>query len=192
MNSTAKCLILFLAGFVMCLTNIVLHELRHYAAAPWLGCTPTMHCRITTWDITKMSKPQAVLAVGAGPVGDFLLAGVGVLWLYQLRRHRREAAPTVADWFATILTLQAFRWLRGFFGSPSDPQPGDEAFISRALGMPGWLLPYLLALLCLLPLYAMVRLHPPGVRLLPFACLLAGVFISGQLWMTLLGALLLP
>jgi hypothetical protein len=194
MNPAAKCLILFLSGFVVCPALMILHELRHYAAGSCLGFKATLHYGATTWSAAEeKSMPQtAVLAVSAGPLGDAVLAGVGLLWLYRLRGHRREAAPTLVDWLATILAVQAGRWLRGFTGPPSSPQPPDEAFISQALGMPAWLLPYLFALLCLIPLGAMVRLHPPGARLLPFTCLIVGACAGGLVWLTFLGRFLLP
>ena len=175
------------------LASIVFHELRHYAAASCLGYKATLHYALTTWPrFEQMPRPQAAFAVGVAPLGDAVLAAAGLVWLYRLRGNRREAVPSLVDWLATILAAQAWRWLRGFFGSPSNPQPGDEAFISRALDMPAWLLPYLLALLCLIPLRAMIRLHPPGARLLPFTCLLVGACAGGVVRLNLLGPHLLP
>jgi hypothetical protein len=193
MHPGAKYSMLFLAGFVVQPASIVFHELRHYAAAYCLGYNPTVHFALTTWPGSEqMPKTSAVLTVGAAPLGDAVLAGVGLWWLYWLRRHRPEKPATASDWIATLLAAQAWRWMRGFSVFSSNPQPGDEMFLSRILGMPAWVLPLLLALLCLIPLRAMIRLHPPGERLLPFACLLSGACAGGVVWLNLLGPRLLP
>jgi hypothetical protein len=46
--------------------------------------------------------------------------------------------------------------------------PDDEAYLSRAMGLPGWLLPYFLGVVAVIAVVATIRLHPPGDRLLPF------------------------
>src|ERR1035437_5604662 len=103
MNPAAKCLILLLSGFVLCPVLMVLHELRHYAVGSCLGFKATLHYGATTWSAAEeKSMPQAAaLAVSAGPLGDAVLAGAGLLWLYRLRGHRREAPLTPVDWLAT-------------------------------------------------------------------------------------------
>jgi hypothetical protein len=193
MSSSRKCVLLFLVGLVAGPVFVFLHELRHYATASALGGKPTMHYRMTICATpSRMGPSGKLLVVVAGPLGDGIFAGAGLLWLYVLRRHRREAAPTRAEWFATILAMSAARWLRGWSGPPAHPQPGDEVFLSQALGMPGWLLPYLLALVCVIPLVAVVRLHPPGARLIPFLLLVLGGLTGRQLWMRVVGPFLLP
>jgi hypothetical protein len=194
MNRAAKYLLLLLVSAVLCPAVIVFHEVRHYAVGSCLGLKCTMNYCATSYLPSDLpsQRPAMLLMAWAGPLGDAALAGAGLLWLYRLRRHRRQAVPTWVDWLATLLALQAFRWLRGYLGSPWSPQPGDEAYMSRTLGLPGWLLPYLLALLCWIPLSVMVRLHPPGARLLPFTCLVVGGIAGALVWLKLLGPVLLP
>ena len=193
MTSCRRYLLLFLLGLLAGPTFIILHELRHYAVASALGGTPTLHSRLTTCATPSRMGPHGkLLVILAGPAGDALMGGVGLLWLYLLRRHRREAAPTLVEWLATTLALSAARWLRGFGGLPSHPQPGDEVLLSQAMGMPNWFLPYLLAPLCVIPLIAVIRLHPPGARLAPFAALILGGLVGRQLWILAAGPCLLP
>jgi hypothetical protein len=193
MSSARNYLLLFLLGLVAAQVFVVLHELRHYATASAFGGSPTLHYRMTTCATpSRMGPSGKLLVVIAGPLGDGIISGAGLLWLYLLRKHRREAAPTLAEWLATVLAMSAARWLRGLGGSPSHPQPGDEVFISQAMGMPGWFLPYLLAPVCVVPLVAVIRLHPPGARLVPFVVLVLGGLTGRQLWMRVVGPFLLP
>lgn len=133
-----------------------------------------------------------VLQTSAGPLVNATLAVVGFLWLHGLRAHRREAAPSLTDWLATSLALNAGRWLRGFTGPPGHPQPQDEAHLSQAIGLAAWFLPYLLALSAVLAVIATVRLHPPQSRLLPFFSAGLGGVLGILLWIGLAGPLLLP
>jgi hypothetical protein len=103
-----------------------------------------------------------------------------------------EAAATPGDWLATSLALNAGRWLRGFIGPPAHPQPGDEAFLSQAMGLPQWFLPYSLGLFALIALIAIIRLHPRGNRLVPFSSMLLGGVIGCFVWTRVVGPLLLP
>lgn len=124
-------------------------------------------------------------------VGVVLMA-LGLVWLWKRRRDRRLAPATAADWLATSLAMNAGRWLRGLTGPPSNPQPNDEAFISKALGLPPWLLPYCLTLLAIIVGLAIIRQHAPGQRLLPFSAIMLGGVIGCALWMRLLGPIILP
>ena len=141
---------------------------------------------------TRLSWQTEAVVVSAGPLLQVGLAVAGFVWLRKLRRDHREAAPTLGDWLATTLALNAARWLRGLTGSPSDPQPPDEALLSRYIGLPAWFLPYLLVLVAVIVIIAILRLHPPGGRLLPFLSWGLGGVISYLLWMKLAGPFLLP
>src|SRR6267378_824040 len=94
----------------------------------------------------KLTLQANVLVTCAGPLVGAVLVVAGFVLLRTARKHRIEGAPTLADWLATSLALNAGRWLRGFTGPPSHPQPADEAFVSQALGLPKWFLPYSLGL----------------------------------------------
>jgi hypothetical protein len=72
------------------------------------------------------------------------------------------------------------------------PLPDDEAWISRAIGLPGWLLPYSLGAIAIAVLIATVRLHPPKSRFMPFLGLGVGGVLGSLLWMELVGPALLP
>jgi len=121
-----------------------------------------------------------------------LLAASGFLWLRASRIRRLQSIPTFTDWVATTLIMNAGRWLRCLAGSPSHPLPDDEAWISRAIGLPGWLLPYSLGAIAIAVLIATVRLHPPKSRFMPFLCLGVGGALGSLLWMELVGPALLP
>lgn len=198
MNTAGKFLLVpFLCAFVACPAFMFLHELGHYVAGVCLGATSVkLHYAQVTGSMWSMSKEkfarQDALWASAGPLVQAALAVGGFLWLRRLRKHRREAAPTLGEWLATMLALNAGRWLRGFTGPPSHPQPKDEAQISQAIGLPAWCLPYLLGLLAVIAALAIVRLHPPGDRVLPFLSVGLGGVIGTLCWMRLMGPFLLP
>lgn len=192
MPSSVKYLLLFLASLLACPGFILFHELRHYAVALAFGAGPQLHYARTTVHVANATGMSNVLVSAAGPVGDALIGGTGLLWLYCLRRKRRAAPATGLEWCATLVALPLARWLRGFGGSLAHPQPPDEAFLSHALGMPAWLLPYLLAVLCVIPVVMLVRLHPPRARLLPFLSLSLGGVAGLALWMRVVGPCWLP
>jgi len=99
---------------------------------------------------------------------------------------------TPGDWVATSFVLNVGRWLRSFAGPPSRSMPEDEAFISRAMGLPAWLLPYFLGAVAIIAVVATIRLHPPGDRLIPFLALGIGGVAGAFLWMKVVGPFLLP
>ena len=194
MNPLRKCIAPFLCAFVACPVFILLHELGHYAAGASLGVSVKLHYAEVSGIIAKkkLTWQSSVLLTAAGPFVNAALAAVGFLWLHRLRRQRREAEPTLRDWLATTLVLNAGRWLRGFTGPPSHAQPKDESLVSQAIGLPAWFLPYLLALLAVIAVIATLRLHPPGGRFLPFLSMGLGGVTGVFLWMNVVGPYLLP
>jgi hypothetical protein len=190
MSTSRKCLVPFLCAFVACPAFIFLHELGHYLAGACLGFGGKLHYASVSG--IMLTWQADALLVSAGPLVQAALAVAGFLWLRRLRGHCREAAPTLGDWLATSLALNAGRWLRAFTGPPSHPQPRDETLVSQAIGLPAWFLPYLLGLLAVIALIATMRLHPPGGRSLPFLSLGLGGAIGIHLWMRLVGPFLLP
>lgn len=190
----AKLSVPFLVGLVLFPGFILIHELGHYVAGWYFGLETSLHYNSTTYTGTAAQLTPHVNLMGtmAGPLVDAVQMIIGVAWLWMLRRHRRTSPATFLDWIATALALHAGRWLRGFAGSPSNPQPEDEAFISQALGLPAWLLPYCLAVMAVVMLTAIVRQHAVGQRLIPFSAIMLGGCIGCALWMWLLGPLILP
>jgi hypothetical protein len=189
MSPASKFFVPFLCAFVACPVFIVLHELGHCVAGFWLGARVELHYANTILTIPQgKDTPQtAIFHAGAGPMFSAGLVGVGFLWLYRLRRHRREENPTPSDWLATSLVLNAGRWVVSFIRPRH-----DEVLVSQSLGLPGWLLPCSLGLLAFIPLVATLRLHPPGTRLLPFTFLCSGGLLGTLVWTKLLGPLVLP
>jgi len=189
-NALGKSLLPFVCGFVACPASLLLHELGHCVAGVCLGFKVKLRYAATVLMVPnhKDALQAYLLHTGAGPLVTAVLAGAGLLWLHRLRKHRRDATPTLSDWLATSLILNAGRWFRGFTG----PYPKDEAHISQAIGLPAWLLPAPLGLLAVIAAVAAVRLHPRGSRLFPFFWMGLGCTIGVLLWMRLLGPFLLP
>lgn len=185
--------LLMIAAAVITPLIIVLHELAHYLAAAAGGVPAHIHyARIALPPGHAAPDILLFLIMVAGPVVDASLALTGFLWLRLRRKSHRVSKATPRDWMATLLAMSAVRWLRCFTGTPSSPQPQDEAMLSTGLGLPAWFLPYAMAPLALAFLTAVVRWHPRNSRALPFACVLAGI-VSGRLfWMHFLGPLVLP
>lgn len=172
---------------------ILLHESAHYLTAGALGVPAHIHfARISLPPEHGTPGILLFLVIAAGPAVDAALAVAGFLWLVHRRKPRPHSQARLLDWTATLLALSAVRWLRCFTGTPSSPQPQDEAMLSQGLGLPIWFLPYALAPLALAFLTAVVRWHPAGSRALPFVCALAGIITGRLLWMNLLGPLVLP
>ena len=184
-----KYLIPFLCAFAVGPACIVCHELGHCLGGVCLGLGVQLHYAETIVHVPKEkdTPATAIVHAGAGPLATAVMVTGGFLWLYWLRRHRREAEATPGDWLATSLVLNAGRWVAGLIRPRH-----DEVLVSQSLGMPAWALPYLLGALALIPLAAAIRLHPPGARLLPFASLLLGGVAGFFAWTRLLGPVLLP
>ena len=190
MSPAREYLVPFVCALLACPAFVFLHELAHYVAGACLGFGGKLHYAQVTG--IRLTWQADALVTAAGPLLQAGLAVAGFVWLRNLRTGRREAAPTLGDWLATTLALNAGRWLRGLTGPPSHPQPPDEALLSRAIGLPAWFLPYLLAVMAILALLGILRLLPPGGRLLPFLAMGLGGAIGIQLWMSVLGPFLLP
>jgi hypothetical protein len=138
---------------------IFFHECGHYAMARCLGLNAQF--RFAEVRITGTNTPsfhkKDDWIVLAGPLTNFLLMIAG------------------------------FVWLRCFAGTPAHPQPADEAQLSRIAGCPPWVLPYLLGILAVWVIVMIVRLHPPGSRLIPFASIFTGGIIGVVLWLRVVG-----
>lgn len=173
---------------------VVAHECGHALVSLAFGLKTELHFALTTAHGNREQLTPTVnllFALGGVMVAVVLMA-LGYVWLWKRRRNRRSEPATALDWIATSLALNALRWLRGFTGPPSNPQPNDEAFISKALGLPSWLLPYCLTLLALIMAIAIVRQHAAGQQLVPFSALMLGGCIGFALWMLVLGPIILP
>ncbi|HYG34471.1 MAG TPA: hypothetical protein VEC99_06780 [Clostridia bacterium] len=194
MSTFWKFLFPFLLAFVACPAFIVLHEVGHYAVGSWFGGEVRIHYARVTGSMPKdtFTWQVGLLQTSAGPLVNAVMAVAGLLWLYRLRKNSREAAPTAGAWLATIFALNAGRWLRSFTSSPSHPEPKDEALISQVIGLPEWFLPYLLGGLAVIAVFATIRLHPPGGRLVPFVSLGIGGVIGIFVWMRWVGPFVLP
>jgi hypothetical protein len=189
-----KTIIPFLSGLILFPSFIVAHECGHALASLGFGLKTKLHYALTTYQGTREQITPTVnlLITTAGVMVAVVLMALGFGWLWKRRRNRRSEPATALDWFATSLALNALRWLRGFTGTPSNPQPDDEALMSKALGLPSWLLPYCLALMALIVSVAIIRQHAAGQRLLPFSAIMLGGCIGCALWMWLIGPIVLP
>jgi hypothetical protein len=194
MNTLLRLLVPFLCAFVASPAFIVLHEWGHFMAGRTLGWNPKLHYAETRFDVPKEKFTQRgmVISTSAGPLLQAVLGTAGFLCLRRSRLHRLEATATPGDWVATTLALNFGRWLRSFAATPSHPMPDDEAYISRAMDLPAWLLPYFLGVVAVVAIVATIRLHPPGARLMPFLSLGAGGGLGALLWMKVAGPFLLP
>jgi hypothetical protein len=181
-------------AFLLSPTFIVLHECGHVLAGKSIGWPAKLHYGDSQFDVPKdkFSHRKNVLVTTAGSLVSTLLAVSGFLWLRASRIQRRVAVATPAEWVATTLVMNVGRWLRTFAGSPIHPMSDDEAFISKAMGLPGWFLPYCLGAIAVVVVVATIRLHPPGGRLMPFLSLGLGGVVGSLLWMKVLGPFLLP
>jgi hypothetical protein len=158
---------------------IFLHECGHYLAASAFGARPEIHfahVRIPGGHKTRMAD---FCSNAAGPLVDASFAIGGFLWLRHRLRSLPQTSPGLPNWIATIFVLRATGPIIGFVvaltGGPGIP---DEAEMSLLLGLPGWLLPAVVALLALALILAAVRLLPRSYRLLPVASIYLGAFFA--------------
>lgn len=171
---------------------IILHELGHYLPLAFLGLNPEFHyTKIVLQQGTKITYQADILFASGGPLMNAFLGILGLLWLGRLRSGRIDSSPTILDWIATCLAINLGRSLRGFSGMSSN-QLSDEAYVSRAFGLPPWMLPCVLGAVAVGALFITIRLHPPGRRLLPFASLIVGGTIGVTLWTKVIGPLAFP
>jgi hypothetical protein len=172
---------------------LLLHECGHYFASAVLGLPAHFHfAEVTTIYPQPLSLHAFWLVATAGPAVEAILAIGGCFWLWHLRHNRAQAAATCMDWLATFPALCAARWLRCFTGTPGQPQPPDEAALSASFGFPKWFFPYLLAPVAIVLLIGVVRLHPRGARLVPFASAVLGGCLGLVLWVRVFGPRILP
>ena len=190
MEKASKFILPLVCALLISPLFIVLHELGHYLAGRSLGWTANVRYQETQLTRTEQATPRdEILVTSSGPMVSAFLAAIGFIWLRASRLSRLDSIPTPADWLATtMLVMNVARWLRCFIGLPSN----DENWLSRATGLPGWLLPFCLGAVAIVALIATVRLHPRGSRLVPFLCLAAGGVVGSGLWLTVLGPVLLP
>lgn len=182
-----------LVGFIAAPTIIVWHELGHYLAGLAFDLQPRLAYAMVNLSASPDRLNEVDIPVtAAGPLMDVLLVTGGLIWLLRSGARRRSSAPSVTDWIATGCTLDAGRWLRCFTGTPSHPQPADEANLSQAWGLPSWVLPYALAPVAVFLLVTVIRAHPKGMRLAPFAVFLGAGVASFILWIAVLGPAVLP
>jgi hypothetical protein len=186
-----KLLVPFVFGLCLVPGFIVLHEAGHYIAASALGLDPRFEYAEVKLTLPA-SESQRAAVVASGPLVELVLTLVGVIWLSRLRSDRRHLAPTARDWLATGCALAAARWLRCFTGTPANPKPADEAFLSQFLGLPSWVLPYALAPLAVAAIVYVIRLHPAKMRLLPFSVVFAAGLGGLFLWLTAVGPWIFP
>jgi hypothetical protein len=184
----------FFCGLLIMPSFIFFHECGHYAVARYFGLHAqfrSAEVRITGTDTPSFYKKDDWIVL-AGPLTNFLLMIAGFVWLRCLRQRRIDAPPTWIDWLATVVALNAGRWLRCFAGTPAHPQPADEAQLSRIAGCPPWVLPYLLGILAVWVIVMIIRLHPPGSRLIPFTSIFTGGALGAFLWVRVVGPFLFP
>lgn len=172
---------------------VLLHEFGHFAAGAAVGLNP----RLTYTTVDFRGAPESLsrwdpVLTAAGPCVELLLSVLGLLWLWRSRSRRPSSTPTPFDWLATSMALASSRWLRCFTGTPSNPKPTDEAFLSQVLGFPSYLLPYALAPLAVIGITYTFRQHPEGMRLKPFALWSIGGLAGFVAWFYVIGPLLLP
>ena len=183
----------FVFGSLVAPAIVVAHEFGHFVAGYVLGLTP----QLTYGSVKFVASPELlkrwmVAVTAAGPAVELVLSAAGLWWLSRARRRRPSTPLTFTDWLATSLALAAGRWLRCFTGTPANPKPEDEAFLSHALGLPVWVLPYGLAPLSIVAVGYAISLHPEGMRLIPFSLWIAGGALGLSLWFYFLGPTLLP
>jgi hypothetical protein len=178
-------------GLFLAPTLIVFHECGHYVAAVLFGLSPRLSYASVNF-IPPLPESLRGVITAFGPLVELCFTLVGVVWLWCLRSNRRFTVPKTQDWLATTCVLASGRWLRCVTGTPLDPKPADEAFLSQAIGLPSWVLPYALVLVAISAIGAAIWLHPEGMRLLPFSVVFVAASVGVLLWFTTIGPWLLP
>jgi hypothetical protein len=193
-NRVIKLIVPFVCALVLVPVSIFFHECGHYVTGKCFGFNVKFHHAQVDFSgpKEKFTTTANFVTSASGPLTSLLLGIGGLMWLYWSRRNRVHETASLWDWVATALALNLGRGLRSFASLPSHPQPDDEAWISRALGLPGWLLPYFLGLMGILAFVVIIRLHPRGQRLLPISCLLVGGVIGAALWTGPIGRIVFP
>src|ERR1041384_4386045 len=131
----ARIILPLIVGLIAAPSIILLHECGHYVIAAVVGLKPKLEYAAVNFTPPPQEFPGVV---AAGPMVEALLAAGGIVLLWRLRSQRRAAVPDFYDWVATGCEMAAGRWLGSFTGIP---ELEDEAFLSRALGLPPSVLP---------------------------------------------------
>ena len=169
---------------------IFIHEVGHYVAARSQGFEARLSFAQVNFFVTPEQHAgiEGLIVTLAGPGINYLLAAIAVFGLYLMSKRSRQARW---DWWViAMLSVVISGGCRGF--KAIDHHGSDEEFISKAMGMPGSALPWLMMIPTAFLLYYLVRFHirQRSMRLLLLGWLagMAGVV----LWMKVVGPVVLP
>ena len=157
-----------------------LHECGHYVVAHAYHVNPTLHIGQVTFKSNHDITTRALLWIcAAGPLVNLLLSVGGFLWLRHRRRLRSGTAPTRTDCLGVLLVAQAatiyvLLFVTHLIIRDFSENPGDAEKMSLLMEMPVWLIPALLASVCLVLSGATIRLFPRGNRFVPFGAAVLG------------------
>ena len=186
-------------GLLLAPLVILMHECGHYTADVVLGLHPILHATSVQGTVLPpggLSTGASLVFMAAGPLVELLCTVGGFVWLMVRRRYRLDVPPTTLDWLATSLACFCCRWIHHtpdllWKASRTGHYGGDEAAISRLLGLPAWVLPVAIWFPCLWLLVTTIRMHPQGQRLFPFTALFLGMGLGTLLWLEVLGPTIL-
>jgi hypothetical protein len=213
----------FALGFIACVVlGTLSHEYGHISVAKWFGYETNLHYGSMNWypsesdnesieeldlknglqleDERREFMRHALLIHWGGPVQTMLTGSIGLLALFLRKTKRRQAGMALWDWLFVFLTLfwlrevfnLSIQVLKGLFGYGWRPG-GDEANISRALGLHSYTFPILFGIIgFIVALFIVFKVVPKRLRIQFIAGGLIGGAAGYFLWMTLLGPVLLP
>lgn len=129
---------------LLLLFSVLMHELAHAVAAKMFGWT-THKIVLNLWgghtefDFSKATPGKALVVAFAGPVANFVLAGLG--WLVTLGLPNSASGPVSLGMAITMLLANIFIWanlLIGFFnvlpGLPLDGGRLVESIVWKSTG----------------------------------------------------------
>ncbi|SEE45635.1 Zn-dependent protease (includes SpoIVFB) [Arthrobacter alpinus] len=129
---------------LLLLFSVLMHELAHAVAAKMFGWT-THKIVLNLWgghtefDFSKATPGKALVVAFAGPIANFVLAGLG--WLVTLGLPNSEAGPVSLGMAIAMLLANIFIWanlLIGFFnvlpGLPLDGGRLVESIVWKSTG----------------------------------------------------------
>lgn len=129
---------------LLLLFSVLIHELAHAVAAKMYGW-PTHKIVLNLWgghtefDFSKATPGKALVVAFAGPIANFVLAGLG--WLVQLALPSAADGPVSLSLAVVILLANIFIWanlLIGFFnvlpGLPLDGGRLVESIVWKSTG----------------------------------------------------------